>query len=174
MFASNPEYLPELQQAGDVLVLRGFKVQRCKEEVQLLGKVLGKIHDCWYAVCRPQYRVIESIVSNPKSFNLSCEVSSWMIQSKASTCLDMNQVADTWKWGYHRLRTNPTIKSTSKFHIGNLEYLSVSSLDIDAVITEILPAPVYWQKIRQHYWHSRVCTREQRTIISLVSSLLWV
>jgi len=148
MFASNPDYLPKLQRAGDVLVLRGFKVQKYKEEVQLLGQVLGRIHDCWYAVCRPQHTVIESIVSNPISFNLSCEVSSWMIQSKASTCLDMdqfldvNKVVDTWKWGYHRLRTNPTIKSTSKFHVGDLEHLSVYSLDIDAVITEILPAPV--------------------------------
>ena len=77
-----------------------------------MGQVLGKSNDCWYAVCRPQHNVLESLASHPTSVNLSIELSAWMIQTKDTSLFDMNQVVESWKWGYHRLVvycTNPTI-----------------------------------------------------------------
>lgn len=137
IFAKDKLYLPKIRFGGDVLRLHRVQVQEWNENLQLLG-----LRASSFVVCRKEF------IPDENDFG-------WTLLPTSRSHFEVSgpekkKFAGLWKWGQHRFSSFPTMNSSKRFKLADVQRQdsqSVESLsdensrgDSTVMVTAIIPA----------------------------------
>jgi hypothetical protein len=138
IFAKSLQDLPDIRYAGDVLRMHRVRLQKWKDEVQLMSLRMSS-----YVVCRD-----ESIVPGGTS--------EWSIRPTARTefsltLADESWFAALWQWGQGRLLSHPGMKLSQSFKLCDMQRQDHGQIesygdehtrgDLTVMVASVIPVP---------------------------------